>query len=77
MKYNLFFDVESGLLVRERTTLSTNEIQTRDHTKYLKSTYGLMYPSESVFVSSIDKRTVKVTTVMDFNSKLPDGVFVR
>lgn len=77
VKYNLFFDVASGLLVREKLTLPTNEIQTRDHAKYVKSTYGLLYPSESVLVSSIDKKAVKVTTIMDFNTKLTDDVFTR
>jgi putative salt-induced outer membrane protein len=77
VKYNLFFDEESGLLVRERLTLSTKEVQTRDHTKYGKSNFGISYPSETTFVSSIDKKSVKVTTMMDFNVKLPDDTFVK
>jgi putative salt-induced outer membrane protein len=77
VKYNLFFDVASGLLVREKVTLPTNEIQTRDHTKYDKSKFGLSYPSETTFVSSIDKKSVKVTTTADFNVKLPDDSFVK
>lgn len=77
VKYNLFFDLASGLLVREKITLPTNEVQTRDHTKYDKSKYGLSYPSETTFVSSIDKKSVKVTTTMDFNVKLPDDSFVK
>jgi len=77
VKYNLYFDVVSGLLVREKLTLPANEIQTRDHSKYIKSTYGLLYPSESVLVSSIDKKSVKVTTVMDFNTRMAEDAFVR
>jgi hypothetical protein len=77
VKYNLFFDTASGLLVREKVTLPTNEIQTRDHTKYDKSKFGLSYPSETTFVSSIDKKSVKVTTTADFNVKLPDDSFVK
>lgn len=77
IKYNLFFDTASGLLVREKITLSTNEIQTRDHTQYAKSTYGISYPSESTFVSSIDKKSVKVTTTMEFNSAISDTTFAR
>ncbi len=77
IKYNLFFDEVSGLLVRERLTLPTKEIQTRDHAKYEKSTFGISYPSETIFVSSIDKKSVKVTTTMDFNVKLPEDTFVR
>ncbi|MEZ4903950.1 MAG: hypothetical protein R2822_20485 [Spirosomataceae bacterium] len=77
VKYNLHFDVASGMLVREKMTLPTGEIQTRDHAKYIKSTYGLLYPSESVLVSSIDKKIVKVTTIMEFNTKMADDTFVR
>jgi len=77
IKYNLFFDVESGLLVRERATLSTNEVQTRDHGPYVASKYGILYPSESTFMSSLDRRAVKVTTQTEFNIKMPDDSFVR
>ncbi|MFN4145837.1 MAG: hypothetical protein ACK4GN_08450 [Runella sp.] len=77
IRYNLFFDTQSGLLVRERVTLPTNEVQTRDHTKYDTTKYGLSYPSEGTFVSSIDRRTVRVATTADFNVKLPDDSFVR
>ncbi|MCU0339481.1 MAG: hypothetical protein MUE30_06335 [Spirosomaceae bacterium] len=77
IKYNLFFEVASGLLVRERLTLPTNETQTRDHGPYIASKFGLLYPSESTLVSSIDRRPVKVTTQMEFNVKLPDDSFVK
>jgi putative salt-induced outer membrane protein len=65
------------LLIREKVTLPTNEIQTRDHTQYAKSAYGISYPSETTFVSSIDKKTVKITTVMEFNATIADTAFVR
>ncbi|WP_428666765.1 hypothetical protein [Runella sp.] len=77
VKYNLYFDAESGLLVREKLTLATKEVQTRDHTQYAKSAYGISYPSESTFVSSIDKKPVKVTTTIDFNQAIPDNTFAR
>ena len=77
VKYNLFFDTASGLLVRERVTLPTTEVQTRDHAKYEKSKFGISYPAESTFVSSIDKKSVKVTTVMDFNVKFAEDTFVK
>lgn len=77
VKYNLYFDVLKGELIREKVTLPTNEIQTRDHTQYTKSAYGLSYPSESTFVSSIDKKPMKVTTTVEFNAKLPDDSFVK
>lgn len=77
IKYNLFFDVASGLLVRERVTLPTNETQTRDHGPYTTSKFGISYPSESTLVSSLDRRPVKVTTQIEFNPKFPDDSFVR
>lgn len=77
VKYNLYFDAESGLLVREKLTLPTKEVQTRDHTQYAKSAYGISYPSESTFVSSIDKKPVKVTTTVDFNQTIPENTFAR
>lgn len=70
VKYNLYFDVETGLLVREKLTLPTREVQTRDHAQYAKSAYGISYPSETTYVSSIDKKPVKVTTTVDFNPTL-------
>ncbi|AXE20213.1 hypothetical protein DR864_21895 [Runella rosea] len=77
VKYNLYFDVATGLLVREKLTLPTREVQTRDHTQYAKSTYGISYPSESTYVSSIDKKPVKVTTIMEFNPTISDNTFAR
>lgn len=74
VKYNLYFDVETGLLVREKLTLPTREVQTRDHAQYAKSAYGISYPSESTFVSSIDKKPVKVTTTLEINSTIADIV---
>jgi hypothetical protein len=70
VKYNLYFDVETGLLVREKLTLPTREVQTRDHAQYAKSAYGISYPTESTYVSSIDKKPVKVTTTVEFNSAI-------
>lgn len=72
VKYNLYFDVATGLLVREKLTLPTREVQTRDHVQYAKSAYGISYPSESTFVSSIDKKPVKVTTTLEINSAIAD-----
>lgn len=72
VKYNLYFDLETGLVVREKLTLPTREVQTRDHAQYAKSAYGISYPSESTFVSSIDKKPVKVTTTLEINSTIAD-----
>ncbi|MEI7581161.1 hypothetical protein [Runella sp.] len=77
VKYNLSFEAASGLLVREKVTLPTNEVQTRDHSQYAKSVYGISYPSETTFVSSIDKKPVKVTTTIEFNSAIADNAFAR
>ena len=70
IKYNLYFDDATGILFRKRLTLSTNEVITEDYTKYADSAYGIKFPSESNFLSSIDKRNLKVLTTVVFNDKI-------
>jgi hypothetical protein len=77
IKYDLYFDTTTGLLSREKQTLSTGEIITKEYTKYAQSTYGVSYPSEGTLISSIDKRNFKVTTTMTFNDKLDISSFKR
>ncbi|CAH0997342.1 hypothetical protein EMA8858_03473 [Emticicia aquatica] len=73
VKYNLYFDETTGLLARKKLTLSTNEVITEDYTKYIDSAFGIKFPSESTYLSSVDKRNLKVTTVVVFNDKIaPD-----
>ena len=70
VKYNLYFDDATGILARKKLTLSTNEVITEDYTKYADSAYGIKFPTESNYLSSIDKRNLKVTTSVVFNDKI-------
>ncbi|MER0441073.1 hypothetical protein [Emticicia sp. W12TSBA100-4] len=70
IKYNLYFDETTGLLMRKKLTLSTGEVITEDYTKYGDTAYGVKFPTESTYLSSIDKRNLKVTTSVIFNDKI-------
>ncbi|AFK03324.1 hypothetical protein Emtol_2186 [Emticicia oligotrophica DSM 17448] len=69
-KYNLYFDESTGLLVRKKLTLNTGEVITEDYTKYADTAYGIKFPVESNYTSSVDKRTLKVTTSVILNDKI-------
>ncbi len=77
IKYNLYFEEATGLLVRKKLTLSSNEVITEDYSKYADSTYGIKYPAESTYMSSVDKRTIKLTTTTIFNDKIGAEFFSR
>lgn len=77
VKYNLYFDQETDLLVRRKLTLASGEIITEDYTSYATSPYGIKYPSESTYTSSVEKRTVKVTTSIVFNDNIAPAAFAR
>jgi hypothetical protein len=77
IKYNLYFDETTGLLARRKLTLATREVITEDYSKYSDSTYGIKYPSESTYMSSVDKRTIKLTTNIVFNDKIGKEFFNR
>lgn len=77
IKYNLYFDATTGLLTRKRLTLSTGEVITEDYTKYGDTAYGLKFPTESTYLSSIDKRNLKVTTSVIFNDTIAPVFLTR
>ncbi|WP_394992245.1 hypothetical protein [Emticicia sp.] len=77
IKYNLYFDEATGLLVRKKFTLPTKEVITEDYSKYSDSAYGIKYPSESTYQSSVDKRVIKLTTSFVFNDKIGAEFFSR
>jgi hypothetical protein len=74
--YELWFDEVSGLVDKERVTID-KEIFSIDILKYVKSEYGISYPSEATQVSNIDKRNTKVNTTMTFNGELEAALFVK
>lgn len=77
VKYNLYFDETTGLLTRKRLTLSTGEVITEDYTKYGDTAYGVKFPTESTYLSSIDKRNLKVTTSVVFNDTIAPAFLTR
>jgi hypothetical protein len=77
VKYNLYFDEATGLLVRKKLTLPSKEVITEDYSNYANSAYGIKYPSESTYMSSVDKRNIKLTTTLVFNNKIGTEFFVR
>ncbi|MDZ7934718.1 MAG: hypothetical protein U5M51_07105 [Emticicia sp.] len=77
VKYNLYFDETSGLLARKKLTLSTGEVITEDYTKYGDTAYGVKFPTESTYLSSIDKRNLKVTTSVIFNDTIAPAFLTR
>ncbi len=77
VKYNLYFDETTGLLTRKKLTLSTGEVITEDYVKYVDTAYGIKFPSESTYLSSIDKRTLKVTTSAIINDKIAPEYLVK
>ena len=77
IKYNLYFDETTDLLTRKKLTLATKEVITEDYSKYSDSAYGIKYPSESTYLSSLDKRTIKLNTTIVFNDKIGTEFFSR
>lgn len=77
IKYNLYFDETTGLLLRKRLTLNTGEVITEDYTKYGDTAYGVKFPTESTYLSSIDKRNLKVTTSVIFNDTIAPAFLTR
>ncbi|TDB60046.1 hypothetical protein [Arundinibacter roseus] len=76
VKYNLHFGVGSGLLIREKATQGT-EVITRDYSKYVKSKYGILYPSSITETSSKDKSKVTITSELAVNEAIKPEVFKR
>jgi putative salt-induced outer membrane protein len=77
VKYNLYFDEITGLLSRKKLTLSSGEVITEDYTKYGETAYGVKFPTESNYLSSIDKRNLKVSTSIIFNDTIAPAFLTR
>jgi putative salt-induced outer membrane protein len=77
VKYNLYFDETSRLLARKKLTLSSGEVITEDYIKYGDTAYGVKFPTESNYLSSIDKRNLKVSTSIIFNDTIAPAFLTR
>ena len=77
VKYDLYFDSATNLLTKQKETLATGEEITKQYTAYETSTFGIKYPSAGTYYSSIDKRNVKLSTVLVFNPAFDGATFKR
>ncbi len=76
VKYNLFFDAKSGLLLREKLTAGS-DVTTTDYSKYTKSKYGIMYPAAVVETNGKDQSKVTITSQLAFNETISPETFQR
>lgn len=76
IKYNLWFDAKSGLLVRQKETLAGVETVT-DFSNYTKSASGLVYPAKLVEINSVDKKPVTITSTVTLNNPVSVDLFKR
>ncbi|KAA6436603.1 hypothetical protein FEM33_20880 [Dyadobacter flavalbus] len=76
IKYNLYFDAKSGLLVKQRETKAGVETTT-DMSDYTKSAYGIMYPSKLVVVNSTEKKPLTIKSTLAVNEQVNPALFKR
>ncbi|MPR35000.1 hypothetical protein [Salmonirosea aquatica] len=76
VKYNLYFDAATGLLVREKQTLD-GVVTTTDYSEYKKSAYGLMYPATLVETSSKDNSKTTISSELAVNETISPEYFQR
>jgi len=76
VKYNLYFDANSGLLVRQKESIAGVETVT-DLSGYTKSAFGLLYPSKLVEVNSADKKPITISSVVTINDAVSPELFKR
>jgi hypothetical protein len=76
VKYNLYFDTDTDLLVREKQTLD-GIVTTTDYSNYKKSTYGIMYPSTLVQTNSKDNSKMTITSTLAVNETISPEYFQR
>lgn len=77
IKYDLYFDSITNLLSSMKYKLSTGEEITQEFTTYATSEFGIKYPSVGTYYSSIDKKKVKLTSLIVFNPTFEVTTFKR
>ncbi len=76
VKYNLYFDAKTGLLVRQRETSGGVETTT-DMSDYTKSAYGISFPSKLVEINTADKKPVTIKSALTVNQPVNADLFKR
>lgn len=76
VKYNLYFDAQTGLLVRQKETIGS-VVTTIDFSDYAKSTYGISYPTKLVEINTVDKKPVTIKSNVTINEQVNAALFQR
>jgi hypothetical protein len=76
VKYNLWFDAKTNLLVRQKETAAGVETVT-DLSNYTKSAAGISYPAKLVEINTIDKKPVTITSSLIINGSVSPDLFKR
>ncbi|TLU98776.1 hypothetical protein [Dyadobacter luticola] len=76
IKYNLYFDAKTGLMVRQKETQAGVETTT-DMSDYVKSAYGISYPSKLVEINTQDKKPVNIKSEVSINQSVNTELFKR
>jgi len=76
VKYNLYFDAKTGLMVRQKQTMAGVETTT-DMSDYAKSAYGISYPTKLVEINTVDKKPVNIKSAVTINPSVNVELFKR
>ncbi len=76
IKYNLWFDAKTGLLIRKKDTIAGVETTT-EFSNYIKSTYGILYPAKMVKINTVDRKPVSITSKLEINKPVEAELFMR
>jgi uncharacterized membrane protein YkoI len=76
VKYNLWFDAKTGLLIRQKQTQAGVETTT-DLSDYAKSAYGISYPTKLVEINTVDKKPVTIKSDVAINQAVNVELFKR
>lgn len=78
IKYDLYFNESSNLLSKQREKLlSTGEEITKEYNTYSTSEFGIKHPTSGTYYSNIDKRNVKLSSIIFFNPVFDSSIFKR
>jgi hypothetical protein len=76
-KYDLYFNNSTDLLSKQILKMASGEEITQEFTAYATSAFGIKYQSAGTYYSNIDKRNVKLTTIIVYNPVFDGGTFNR
>ena len=77
IKYDLYFNESSNFLSKQRDKLSSGEEITKEYNTYSTSEFGIKHPTSGTYYSNIDKRNVKLSSIIFFNPVFDSSTFKR